>query len=73
MAQNLHINILAKDRTKQALGAVQAGLGRLKGAIFSVQSALLLVGGGLVIRSLIKAGASVESLKIRFAFLFKGM
>jgi len=39
MAQNLHINILAKDRTKQALGAVQAGLGRLKGAVFSIQSA----------------------------------
>ncbi len=73
MAQNLHINILAKDRTKQALGAVQAGLGRLKGAIFSVQSALLLVGGGLVIRSLTKVGSEVENLKIRFAFLFKGM
>ena len=73
MAQNLHINILAKDRTKQALGAVQAGLGRLKGAVFSIQSALLGVGGALVIRSLTKVGSEVENLKIRFAFLFKGM
>jgi len=73
MAQNLKINILAKDKTKQALGAVQAGLGRLKGAVFSIQSALLGVGGALVIRSLTKVGSEVENLKIRFAFLFKGM
>ena len=73
MAQNLHINIIAKDRTKQAMGAVQAGLGRLKGAVFSVQSALLAVGSALVIRSLTKVGSEVENLKIRFAFLFKGM
>ena len=73
MAQNLKINILAKDKTKQALGAVQAGLGRLKGAVFSVQSALLAVGSVLVVRSLTKVGSEVENLKIRFAFLFKGM
>ena len=73
MAQNLHINILAKDRTKQALGSVQAGLGRLKGAVFSIQSALVGVGGALVVRSLTKVGSQVENLKIRFAFLFKGM
>ena len=73
MAQNLHINILAKDRTKAALGSVQRGLGNLRGALFSIQSALIGIGGALVIRSFVKTGAEVENLRVRFAFLFKGM
>ena len=70
MAQNLKINILAKDKTKQALGTVQAGLTRLRGAIFSVQSAIIGIGGGLVVRSLLKTASDVEQLNVRFAFLF---
>jgi len=73
MAQNLLINILAKDKTKQALSSVQAGLGRLQRTVFSIQSALAGIGGALVIRSLVNAGAQVENLGVRFAFLFKGM
>jgi hypothetical protein len=73
MAQNLLINILAKDKTKQALGSVQAGLGRLQNTVFSIQSALAGIGGALVIRSLVNVGSQVENLGVRFAFLFKGM
>ena len=73
MAQNLHINILAKDKTKAALGSVQRGLGNLKNSLFSIQSALIGIGGALVVKSFIKVGAEVENLKVRFAFLFKGM
>jgi len=73
MAQNLLINILAKDKTKQALGTVQAGLGRLQKTVFSIQSALAGIGGALVIRSLVNVGSQVENLGVRFAFLFKGM
>ncbi len=73
MAQNLHINILAKDKTKAALGSVQRGLGNLRNSLFSIQSALIGIGGALVIKSFIKVGAEVENLKVRFAFLFKGM
>jgi hypothetical protein len=73
MAQNLHINILAKDRTKAALGSVQRGLGNLRNSLFSIQSALVGIGGALVVRSFIRVGAEVENLKVRFAFLFKGM
>ena len=73
MAQNLLINILAKDKTKQALGSVQAGLGRLQNTVFSIQGALAGIGGALVIKSLLSVGSQVENLGVRFAFLFKGM
>ena len=46
---NIVLNLLAKDKTKQAFGAVQRGLSNLRGAIFSVQSALIGIGGCLAI------------------------
>ena len=73
MAQNLLINILAKDKTRTALASVQAGLGRLQSTVFSIQGALAGIGGALVIRSLVNVGSQVENLSVRFAFLFKGM
>jgi len=70
MAQNLILNILAKDKTRAAFRGIKAGLTNLRASIFSVQSAIIGIGGGLVIKSLIKAASDVENLNIRFAFLF---
>ena len=70
MAQNLILNILAKDQTKQALSGVQAGLTRLRASIFSIQSALIGIGGGVAIKSLVSVGSQVENLSARFNFLF---
>ena len=70
MAQNLVLNILAKDKTKAAFNGVRAGLSNLRSAVFSVQSALVGIGGGLVIRSLVNVGSQVENLGLRFNFLF---
>jgi len=70
MAQNLVLNVLARDKTKQAFNSVRAGLTNLKASLFSVQSALVGIGGGLVIRSLLQVGSEVENLGIRFNFLF---
>ena len=70
MAQKLFLDIIAKDKTKQAFGAVQRGLANLRSAVFSVQGALVGIGGGLAIRSLINVGREVEELGIRFNFLF---
>ena len=70
MAQNLILNILAKDKTKQALSGVQAGLTRLRSSIFSIQSALIGIGGGVAIKSLVSVGSQVENLSARFNFLF---
>ena len=70
MAQNLVLNILAKDKTRAAFNGVRAGLANLRSAVFSVQSALVGIGGGLVIRSLVSVGSQVENLGLRFNFLF---
>ena len=70
MAQNLILNILAKDKTRAAFRGIKAGLTNLRASIFSVQSAIIGIGGGLVVKSLIKAASDVENLNIRFAFLF---
>ena len=70
MAQNLVLNILAKDKTKVALQGVRNGLNNLRTAVFSLQSAIVGIGGGLVIRSLTKVGSEVEDLGVRFKFLF---
>ena len=53
MAQNLVLNILAKDKTRQAFAGVRSGLANLKSAVFSVQSALVGIGGGLVVKSIL--------------------
>jgi hypothetical protein len=73
MAQNLVLNILARDKTKQALAGVRAGLNNLRSAVFSVQSAILGIGSGLAVKSILDVGANVEQLRLRFAFLFKGV
>jgi len=70
MAQNLVLNILAKDKTRMAFNGIRAGLTNLRSAVFSVQSALVGIGGGLVVRSLLKTGMEVENLAVRFNFLF---
>ena len=70
MAQNLVLNILARDKTRAAFRGIKAGLTNLRSSIFSVQSALIGIGGGLVIRSIIKVGRDVEELGLRFNFLF---
>ncbi len=70
MAQNLVLNILARDKTKVAFNGIRAGLNNLRASIFSVQSALIGIGGGLVVRSFVNVGREVEELGIRFNFLF---
>jgi len=71
MAQNLVINILAKDKTKQAFGVLKTRLGALKRSVFSVQSALVGLGAGLVVRNLVSTGKELENLRTRLKFLLK--
>jgi hypothetical protein len=71
MAQKLNIDIVARDRTKAALGGVRGALGRLKSSIFSVQSAFVGLGAGLVIRNLVNTGKNLENLRTRLKFLLK--
>jgi len=71
MAQKLNIDIVAKDRSKQALNGVQKSLGRLKNSVFNLRNAFLGLGAGLVIRNLVNTGKQLESLRTRLKFLLK--
>ena len=68
--KKLNIDILARDKSKQALSQVQTRLGNLRKSVFSLRSAFIGLGAGLAIRSFVNVGKEVESLKIRFKFLF---
>ena len=71
MAQKLNIDIVARDKTKQALGRVQGALAKVKGAVFNLQSAFVGLGAGLVIRNLVNTGRELENLQVRLKFLLK--
>ena len=71
MAQKLNIDVVARDRTKQALGGVQRSLSRLRNSVFSLQSAFIGLGAGLVIRNLVNTGKNLENLRTRLKFLLK--
>jgi hypothetical protein len=71
MAQKLNIDIVARDRTKQAFGALGKSLGRLKSVVFSLQSAFIGLGAGLVVRNLVNTGKELENLRVRLKFLLK--
>lgn len=73
MAKNLVLNILAKDKTRQAFAGVRAGLTNLRSSVFSLQSAIIGIGAGLAVKSILNVGSTVEQLRLRFAFLFKGV
>ena len=70
MTKKLTIDILAKDKTKQALSGVQKNLGNLKKSVFSLKGALVGLGAGAVVKSFVDVGKEVESLQVRFKFLF---
>ena len=69
--QRLNIDIVARDKTKQALGRVQGALSKVKGAVFNLQSAFVGLGAGLVIRNLVNTGKELENLQVRLKFLLK--
>jgi phage tail tape-measure protein len=67
--QDIKIRILAQDKSKQALSGVRNSLGRVKDAALSVQGALLGIGAGAALKSIITTAAEVESLQVRLKFL----
>ena len=68
--QRLNIDIVARDKSKQALNNLQGSLGKVKNAVFSLQSAFISLGAGLAIRSLVNTGKQIEGLQVRLKFLF---
>jgi len=71
MAQErVQIRLDAIDNTKRALTNVKGGLNSIKRVAFSLKGALVGLGAGLVIRSFVKTGESVEGLQVRLKQLF---
>ena len=68
--QRLNIDIVAKDKSKQALSNVQKGLSRLKQSVFNLKNAFIGLGAGLVVKGFIDAGIQVENLSVQLKTLF---
>ena len=69
--QRLNIDIVAKDKSTQALNKVQGSLSKVKGAVFNLRNAFVGLGAGLVIRNLVNTGKELENLRVRLKFLLK--
>ena len=67
--QKLKIDIVAKDRSKQALNNLQGSLARVKQSVFNLRNAFIGLGAGLVIRGIVKAGIQVEMLGVQLKSL----
>ncbi len=68
--KKVNIDIVARDKSQQALKNVRGGLDKVKQSVFNVRNALAGLGAGLVIRNLVNTGKEIESLQVRLKFLF---
>lgn len=68
--KKLAIDIIAKDKSQQALNQVQGNLNKTKSSVLNLKNALIGLGAGLAIKSIVNIGSEVENLGVRFKFLF---
>jgi hypothetical protein len=68
--QRLNIDIVAKDKSKQALNNVQTSLERVKRSVFNLRNAFIGLGAGLVIKGFVNAGIQIENLEVQLNALF---
>jgi lambda family phage tail tape measure protein len=68
--KKVNIDIIAKDKSKQALNKIRGNLDGLKKSVFNLRNAFIGLGAGLVIRSIVNTGKEIEALQVRLKFLF---
>ena len=68
--KKLNIDIIAKDKSKQALNNVQNNLEKTKKSVLNLRNALVGLGVGAVVKSFIDVANEVQNLELRFKFLF---
>ena len=68
--KRVNIDIVAKDKSQQALNKVRGSLDKVKASVFNVRNAFIGLGTGLAIRSLVNTGKEIEGLQVRLKFLF---
>ena len=69
--QTLKIDVVAQDKTKQALNRVQGGLQKVRQSVFNLRNAFIGLGAGLVLRGFFNAGVQIENLEVQLNALFK--
>ncbi len=68
--KQVNIDIIAKDKTRQAMNSATQGVDKLKSSVFNLKNALIGLGAGLAIKSFVDVGNQVETLQLRLKFLF---
>jgi len=71
--KKVNIDIIAKDKSKQALNRVRGNLDGVKKSVFNLRNAFIGLGAGLVIKNIIGVGKEIEGLQVRLKFLFGSM
>ena len=69
-SQKLNIDIVARDKSKQALNTLQGNLSRLKQSVFNLRNAFIGLGAGVVLKGFIDAGIQIENLEVQLNALF---
>jgi len=68
--KKVNIDIVAKDKTRQAMQSATKGVDGLKNSVFNLKNALIGLGVGATVKSFVDVGRSVEGLQVRLKFLF---
>ena len=68
--QRLNIDIVARDKSKQAINNVQGSLQKLKQSVFNLRNAFIGLGAGVVIKGFVDAGIQIENLGVQLKALF---
>ena len=68
--QKLQIDILAKDKSKQAFNRVQGSIAKVKSAVFNLKNAFIGLGAGIVLKGIVNAGMQIEELGVQLEALF---
>ena len=61
--KKVNIDIIAKDKSKQALKNVQGNLDKVKSSASKLKNALVAIGGALVVREVLRVTAEFEDLR----------
>jgi len=69
-SQKLNIDIVARDKSKQALNTLQGNLSRLKQSVFNLRNAFIGLGAGVVLKGFVDAGIQIENLEVQLNALF---
>ena len=69
--KQVNIDIIAKDKTRQAMNSATKGVDKVKNAVFNLRNAFIGLGAGLVIKSFIDVGKQVQEFWLLLVKMLK--